>query len=163
MSAQGRVLAAEVLHLIERFHAPRVVALDALNRCRDHLENRSKVETAALVAGCRLSGFLWNEDLELYYDVSQGDRDVAYISKGWNEPGFRIGDCVLVSDSRANRLDELKAFCDASGVVMSVRQTDSADLEVNLDQVIYATGFDGRTLARALATLVDCLRRLKSL
>jgi len=30
----------------------------------------------------------------LYYDITRGRHDMGYIAKGWEDPGFRIGDLV---------------------------------------------------------------------
>jgi len=72
-----------------------------------------------------------------------------------------MGELVIVSGDKINRLDEVKKFCDTNGVVMSVRENEDSDCEVTLDQVIYSTGFDGRTFAQALSALIECSDKLK--
>lgn len=63
-------------------------ALEALSQCQAYIINRLLVESTAKECGLKLSGFLANDVLELYYDLKQGRHDVGYISKGWDDPGF---------------------------------------------------------------------------
>ena len=161
MNLQGQALAAVVLRAIDKAKPPRGVALSALGYCRNQIENRTVVETAVLVSGCSTTGFLWNKDLELYYDILKSGEKVASISKGWDGPGFRMGEHVTVSADKIDRLEDVKSFCDTNGVVMSFQENEETGYEVVLEQVIYSTGFDGRTFAQALSTLIKCSDKLK--
>jgi hypothetical protein len=114
-----------------------------------------------MVAGCSASGFLWNDELELYVDIAKNGEDVAFISKGWGDPGLRIEELVHVPLDQVARLEKAKQFCDANGVVFSVRKDVASGAEVMLEQVIYSTGFDGRTFALALSTLIKCSDHIK--
>lgn len=114
-----------------------------------------------IVAGFNVSGFLWNDELELYYDITRNGEDVAFISKGWNDPGFRIAEMVQVPAERVAQLDEVRQYCNSNGVVFSVLGPTPSGVEVVLEQVIYSTGFDGRTLSLALSTLMKCSASLK--
>ena len=66
--------------------------LDALSQCVVHIRNRKIVEGIARECGLTPARFLANEALELYYDIKRGRHEMGYISKGWEDPGFRIGD-----------------------------------------------------------------------
>ncbi len=158
---QVQALASVILGVIDSVNPSRGVTLGALSYCRNQLKNRTIVETAVLVAGCTTSSFLWNENLELYYDITKNCDDVAFISKGWDDPGFRLGDFVIVSGKGLDRLDEVRRFCTTNGIVMSFQENEESDCEVLLEQVIYSTGFDGRTFAQALSTLMKCSDKLK--
>lgn len=161
INLQGQALASEILRAIDAVRPPRGIVLSALTYCQNQIENRTKVETAILVSGCSTTDFLCNEDLELYYDIAKDGEEVAFISKGWDDPGFRLGELVTVSADEICRFDEIKRFCDLNGVVMSFQENDDSDYEVILEQVIYSTGFDGRTFAQALSTLIECSDKLK--
>lgn len=161
VNLQGQALASVILRSIDEAAPPRGVALSALSYCRNQLENRTNVETAILVSGCSTTGFLWNEDLELYYDIAKNGEDVAFISKGWDDPGFRLGQIVTVSGDKTDQLEDVKKFCGTNGIVMSIQENDESDYEVVLEQVIYSTGFDGRTFSQALSTLIECSNKLK--
>ncbi len=161
MNRQGQALAAVILSAIDESDSPRGVSLSALAYCRNQFENRTIVETAVLVSGCSATGFLWNENLELYYDIAKDGEEVAFISKGWDDPGFRLGELVIVSGDITDRLEEVMRFCNTNGVVMSFHENQESDYEVLFEQVIYSTGFDGRTFAQALSTLIVCSDKLK--
>ncbi len=163
INRQGRALAAEILRAIDKAKPPRGVALSSLDFCRNQIENRTVVETAVLVAGCSTTGFFWNEDLELYYDIAKDSEEVAFISKGWDDPGFRLGELVTVSGNKIDRLEDIKKFCNTNGIVISFQENEESDYEVVLEQVIYSTGFDGRTFAQALSTLIECSGKLKGI
>lgn len=56
--------------------------------------------------------------LELYYDLKQGRHAVGYIAKGWEEPGFRVGEIVEVPKWKIADMKEhvyvLLQFCATS-------------------------------------------------
>ena len=161
INRQGRSLASAILRTIDETDPPRGVALSALSYCRNQFENRTIVETAILVSGCSPTGFLCNEDMELYYDIAKDGDEVAFISKGWDDPGFRLGELVTVSGDKIHRLEDVRKFCATNGIVMSFQENEMSDYEVVLESVIYSTGFDGRTFAQALSTLIECSDKLK--
>lgn len=162
---QSQALASQLLSTIEETDRPRGVVLRALDYCRNQLENRTAVDTATAVAGCSTSGFLRNSDLDLYYDIVKNGAEVAFISKGWNDPGFRLGEVVVVPndtwDDLDDRITRAQRFCATNGIVMSTVRTDDSGHEVTFECVIYSTGFDGRTFAQALATLIECTDKFK--
>lgn len=161
INLQGQALASVILRAIDEIDPARGVALSALSYCRNQFENRTIVETAILVSGCSATGFLWNEDLELYYDIAKDGEEVAFISKGWDDPGFRLGELVTVAGENVDRLEDVKNFCNTNGIVMSFQENGESNYEVVLEQVIYSTGFDGRTFSQALSTLIECSGKLK--
>jgi hypothetical protein len=160
INRQGRALASAILRAIDEADPPRGVALSALSYCRNQFENRTIVETAILVSGCSATVFLCNDEMELYYDIAKDGEDVAFISKGWDDPGFRLGQLVTVSGDMADRLEDARKFCATNGVVLSYQEKEVSDYEVMLESVIYSTGFDGRTFAQALSTLIKCSNKL---
>lgn len=162
MKSLGQALANLILSTIDEIDPPRGIALKALSYCQSHFENRTVVETAAAVAGCSTTDCLSNDDLELYYDIVKGSKDVAFISKGWDDPGFRLGQIIAVSgDSMERRLEDAKRLCETNGIVMTALKADDSEYEVTMEYVIFATGFDGRTFAQALSTLTECANKLE--
>jgi len=89
----------QIFALLNIKKVPVEKALEALSQCQAHITNRILVERTAKECGLRLSRFLTNKDLELYYDLKQGRHDVGYISKGWNDPGFRVGDLFYIPNN----------------------------------------------------------------
>lgn len=117
------------------------------------------------MAGCSATGFIWNSDLELYYNIVKNNANVADISKGWNDPGFRLAETVVVPNDTLDDLDGRLArahlFCATNGVAMTSVRTKHSEYEVTFECVIYSTGFDGRTFTQALATLIKCTDKFK--
>lgn len=158
-----KTVALAIIKLIEEMDPPRGLVLDGIDYCRSHIENRTAIETALLVAGCSSSNFTWDADLELYYDIKKADQEVGFISRGWDDPGYRLGEVLAVNRDKLDELDKVKKYCETNGVVMSIQENmDSSNYAVVLEYVIYKTGFDGQTFAQALSTLIECSNRVKS-
>ena len=54
------------------------------------------VDLVAEECGLELSGFLTDVDLELFFDVTQGYREMGFTAKGWDDPWFWVGDIVPI-------------------------------------------------------------------
>ncbi len=140
--------------------------LEALAQCEAYIRNRMIVGGIARECGLTLGGFLTNDVLELYYDIKRGRHDLGYISKGWRDPGFRIGDVVEIDPWEA---DVLKAntsyimrFCAANGITMTIQESPTA-LTLHLDGVIYSEGFNRDTFLKTLDTLNACVEKIHTL
>ncbi len=140
--------------------------LDALAQCAAHIRNRMIVEGIARECGLSLTGFLTNDALELYYDIKRGRHDMGYFSKGWEDPGFRIGDLVEIDLWEA---DILKAntphiirFCATNGIAMTVQETPITII-IQLDGVIYSEGFNRDTFEKTLDSLNACVEKIHTL
>ena len=86
----------QIFALLNKKKASFEDALKALSQCEAHMRNRKMVEKIAKECGLKLSRFLANDELELYYELKRGRHDMGYISKGWEDPGFRIGDLIEI-------------------------------------------------------------------
>jgi hypothetical protein len=91
-----RGLRKQLFALLSRSKTSVEQDLKALTQCASHIRNRTLVEKIAKSCRLKLSGFLVNDALELYYDLKRGNAEMGYISKGWEDPGFRIGDLITV-------------------------------------------------------------------
>lgn len=118
-------------------------ALNTLAQCHSHVRNRVNIEEMVRACGMTASGFLSNEHLELYYDLKQGRHAVGYVSKGWDDPGFRIGEIVEVPKWQIADMEEhlcaLIEFCTVQGVTITVTEND-ASIELQLEAVVYSEG-----------------------
>jgi len=140
--------------------------LRALSQCEAHIRNRKMVEKIAKECGLKLSRFLANDELELYYDLKRGRHDMGYISKGWEDPGFRIGDLIEIEkwkeeSFKANAYEILR-FCATNGIVMTVEETKDT-ITLQMEGVIYSEGFNKDTFLKTLETLNECIERAKTL
>ncbi len=140
--------------------------LKALNECASFIKNRNLVETMAAECGLKLARFQTNRHLEVYYDIKRGRHDLGFISKGWDEPGFRIGELIEISRTR---LEAFKAnayrilrFCAGNGIVMTAEDDDEF-IRIQVDGVIYSEGFNKDTFLKTLDTLNECVEKAESL
>jgi len=140
--------------------------LKVLTQCASHIRNTRLVEKIAKSARLKLSGFLVNDGLELYYDITRGKDDIGHISKGWEDPGFRLGDLVTFPRSKAAKfktaLPQIQKFCAVNGIGMTFGKTKDA-IEIQMDGVIYSEGFNKKTFVSTLDTLHECVEKAKEL
>ena len=156
----------QIFGLLSKKKASFGDALKALSECEAHIRNRMMVEKIAKECGLKLSRFLTNDDLELYYDLKRGRHDVGYISKGWEDPGFRIGDLIEIekwkTDSFKANAYEILRFCATNGIVMTVEETKDT-ITLQMEGVIYSEGFNKETFLKTLETLNECIERAETL
>jgi hypothetical protein len=156
----AEILRAKLFRLIEKADAPEPEILMALEQCHSHIQDRLIVEQALRECGLRPTGFKTDRHLELYYDVAHGRREIGYIAKGWDEPGFRVGDMVEISRWKAANLKEhvlgVMKYCADRGVALTVQEHNDDSASLQMDSVIYAEGFNPAVLAKALATITQC-------
>jgi len=152
-SNTGDVLRNQIFALLNKKKASADMALKALTQCQEHVKNRIIIEGIGKEFGMTLSGFLADKHLELYYDLRQGRHDVGYISKGWDEPGFRIGDIVEVPKWKIADMKEhvytLLTFCATRGVIVTIEEKEKS-IEMQLESVIYLEGLNKRVFEQVL-------------
>jgi hypothetical protein len=156
----------ELLDLLAKSSTSSDEDLSALLQCADQIRNRRIVERTAKECGLRLDRFLSDEILELYYDLKRGRHDVGYISKGWKDPGFRIGDVVEMSKTSIQSFKEhvfpLLKFCAVRGVGITFEEKEDV-VEIQMDSVIYPDGFNKKVFEQVLHYLNDCVERVNGL
>jgi hypothetical protein len=140
--------------------------LEALSHCTAHIRNRMIVEGIARDCGLTLARFLTNDALELYYAIRRGRHDLGYIAKGWEDPGFRIGDLVEIDLWEADILKvntpHIMRFCATNGIAMTVQETPTTII-IQLDGVIYGEGFNRDTFEKTLDSLNVCVEKIHTL
>ena len=160
-------LRSKIFRVVNNADVPVAEALRALAQCQAHIENRMIVEHTLKECGLRPSGFNSNEHLELYYDIVQGKREIGYISKGWDDPGFRVGDVIEVSKWKIAALKEhaytLLKYCATRGVVMTVEENDDDSVKLQMDSVVYSDGFNKKVFAQVLHYLNECTAKAQQL
>ena len=156
-------LRSKIFQVINDADVPVEEALKALAQCQAHIENRMIVEQTLKECGLRPSVFTAHEHLELYYDIAHGKRELGYISKGWDDPGFRVGNIVEVPKGKIATLKEhayaLLKYCATRGVVMTVKENEDHSMELQMDSVIYSAGFNKKVFAQVLRYLTECVQR----
>ena len=156
----------QIFALLNKKKASFEDALKALSQCEAHIQNRVMVEKIAKECGLKLSRFLANEELELYYDLKRGRHDMGYISKGWEDPGFRIGDLIEIEKSKEELFKgnayEILRFCATNGIVLTVEETKDT-ITLQMEGVIYSEGFNKDTFLKTLETLNECIEKAETL
>ena len=140
--------------------------LAALSQCTAYIRDRMLIEEIASECGLKHSKCKTNDALELYYDLKQGRNEVGYISKGWDDPGFRIGDVIRISKARLEAVKvhthTLLQFCATRGVVLAIEPQDDS-IEYQMTVVIYSDGFNKEVFVQALRSLVECVDKAEEL
>ncbi len=140
--------------------------LQALSQCASHIRNTAIVQSIAKEQGLRLSKCRVDQHMELYYDISQGRHGLGYISKGWTDPGFRIGDLFPVSREAAEsfkpHIFELLKFCATNGITVTM-QENGGKIDLTMDAVIYSEGFNKATFKNTLEALSECVEKAAEL
>jgi hypothetical protein len=156
----------QIFALLNKKKASFEDALKALSQCEAHIRNRMTVEKIAKECGLKLPRFLANEELELYYDLKRGRHDMGYISKGWEDPGFRIGDLIEIEKSKEELFKgnayEILRFCATNGIVLTVEEAKET-ITLQMEGVIYSEGFNKDTFLKTLETLNECVEKTQEL
>jgi hypothetical protein len=166
MATKTNLLRDHILALLNDSTTSVTEDLEALAQCVAHIRNRTIVGGIARECGLTLAGFLTNDALELYYDIKSGRHDLGYISKGWEDPGFRIGDLVEIDPWEADILKantpDIIRFSATNGIAMTVQETPTT-ITIQLDGVIYSEGFNRDTFEKTLDSLNACVEKIHTL
>jgi hypothetical protein len=140
--------------------------LEALSQCEAQIRNRCIVEHIAQKCGLALAGFRTNDALEMYYDIKQGRHDLGFISKGWEDPGFRIGDLVEVGwwdrDIVQANSHHIMRFCATNGIGLEIQEAPIT-ISLQLDGVLYSEGFNRNTFLKTIESLNVCVEKIHTL
>ena len=156
----------EIFALLNSQKASTGKAIAALAQCQAHIVNRILVEQIAKECRLRLARFIINEHLELYYDIKQGRHDVGYISKGWDDPGFRVGDILNIPNQSLPQFKDnvvtLLKFCATRGVAVTIEEAKDG-IQLHMDSVIYSDGFNKKVFEQVVESLNECVEKAEKL
>ena len=159
-------LREQILALLKESTTSTQEDLEALWQCVAHIRNRSIVGSIAQECGLTLAGFLTNDALELYYNIKRGRHDLGFISKGWEDPGFRVGELVEIGwwdrDVLKANSHHVMRVCATNGIAMTIQEAPSS-MTLQLDGVIYSKGFNRQTLLQTLDSLNACVEKIHTL
>ena len=156
----------QIFNLLNNNNIRPDMAINILLQCQSHIRNRMMLKIIAKECGLKLSRFLSNDELELYYDIKKGRHDIGYISKGWEEPGFRIGEIINVPKKKIEvlkvNLYKISKYCAVNGITMTIEEKKDI-IEIQMDGVIYNEGFNKETFMKTLESLNECVDKAESL
>ncbi len=146
---------------------PIPVATQALCQSLEFLRDVGRIHAVASELGLEISGFHSDEALALYWDVRRDGRDVGFIYRGWDDPGFGIGECVPVS------ADEMPVFMAqahtavrlvaTNGLALTTEPMSSGGCYLNMTTVIYSDGFNAGSLVGALGTIGTVVQTVREM
>jgi hypothetical protein len=113
-------------------------------------------------AGVRISRFLSDIDLELYFDIESEQSSACYVSKGWTDPGFRVA--ALISMPRRMYVPDdshslLANTCALQGVAIC-RNLNMEGEDWTVESVLYSGGFNAETFRHSIDAVRACERYL---
>lgn len=156
-----------VFQLLGNNEVPTGVAEQALQQCLCLLRDTRQIRTLAGDLGLELSGFRWDEKLEVYYDVSHQGRDIGFVYKGWDDPGFGIGETIEIpADNMClfwAQKDAILHPLASNGIAVTARSTPDGGYWLEMTTVIYKDGFNANTLAEALGTIAKSAAAIREM
>ena len=120
----------------------------------------------ALVARSRfiLQNFHTDEALEFYADVYQGSKDLGSVSKGWNDPGFRVQDALYIRRAALPkfkaRIYEIVEACASQGCCFQIHASQDRGIQLELWTPLYGDRLHPGALKEAFQALAECRRRI---
>ena len=162
----GSALREQIFEVLRKSTTPEGGWLKILSQCTAQVRNKTIVERIAQESDLTLSGFRSDAILEVYFDIARGSQAMGCISKGWVDPGFRIGELIRVAPPKsvtliANAFQIMK-LCATNGIGISVEETGER-IDLQLDGVIYSEGFNRDTFLKTLESLNECVGKVRVL
>lgn len=139
--------------------------LDVLRVVRQPIDIRIAMKSA-LEAGLTLQGFQTNDNLELYYDVFRQQRRLCYLSKGWTDPGFRIGELIEIDRKVPAFKDKFSRIFEITSrnlISVGVFESNQEHISLNLQVGFYNDGFNALVLKEAVDVLDESLGEIRQI
>lgn len=158
--------AADVAMAITRIlaTAPAVRDPKVMGRVASFLRTLGNLLALVARSGLILRHLHMNEALELYVDVYQGSNDLGSVSKGWDDPGFRVQDVLYVSRAALPqfkaRIYEIVEACASQGCCFQIHTSQDRGIELELWTPLYGDRLHPGALKEAFRALAECRRRI---
>jgi len=123
-----------------------------------------RVKDCAKKAGLRLGRFITNKDLALYYDIYRGKQDLGYISKGWDDPGFMVGDSIEMDKGMPlfkEKFYDVFKICAKNLISVHVSEKQNNPILIGMDIGIYRDGFNAAVFKEAVSTLSKAMQTIR--
>jgi hypothetical protein len=156
-----------VLRFLMEHEIPLNVARSGLQQCVDFLRDVQRVQAAAAELGLNLSGFRSGDALALYFDVEYNGRGLGFIYRGWNDPGFGVGETVPIApDSMAlfmAQSERALRMLATNGLGVTTKPMPGGGYWLDMTSVIYSDGFNTSVLAATLHAVSESADSIRSL
>lgn len=169
--AQHPMRPEDVQELIVSFLADNDVPMDvgvhALRQCLDLLHDVGRINALTRELGLGLSNLRSDEDLEVYCDVNRQGDPVGFIYKGWDDPGFGIGETIPIAPESMSlfmaQADSVRRMLAANGLSVTAKPVGDEGFWVDMTTVVYSEGLNAGALAAAIRTVADSADMLRRL
>ena len=160
------VMRSALLGTVEKMAANPAEAEQMLQQCVDYYHNQRLIQRCANELGLELARGTANATLQVYYDIQRNGGDWGYISRGWDEPGFRVGQALDVPN---DKLPEFRSHSEriiqalaARGIVITIESKHEAALtQLHLTLNLPDAGFNPNTLIDSLTNLFEATQQIK--
>lgn len=129
--------------------------------------NIQKVKKIAEKAGFQLLDFRTNRALELFFNIYQHKETFCYISKGWEDPGFRIGEAIVLNKNHRFFKEifyDIFRICSRNLISLAVlNERGPNSITLSLETAIYKGGFDQRAFKQTVINLKETLEKIRPL
>lgn len=102
---------------------------------------------------------------EFYFDLYKGSQSLGYVSKGWRDPGVRVGDLLRVSRQDAGRIKRhikvLLDACASQGTTLQLSAGADGVVELHVWTPVYGAVLTAQGLHEAMQALQACKRRIR--
>ncbi len=124
------------------------------------------VKTCAIKADLTPTDFVYDDRIELDFNLFYKDDYLCYIYKTWKDPGFRIGRDLLldktIPDFKQKFLRIVK-ICTSNFISFEpVENEDKDQAKMILEIGIYGDGFNEKVLRNAVETLEESIKKIKA-
>ena len=130
----------------------------------------NQIRSIALVKDCarksklKLKKFITDEQLEIYFDVYRRDKNLCFLAKGWDDPGFRVGEIIKLDKNNPDfkrNFYRIFEVCSKDLISLGFFKQNKNYLWLNLGVGIYYDGFNEKVLRDAAATLKSAADKIK--
>ena len=159
---ERKPLRDRIMDIVDEEPASINDVLKTLKQCSSHIQNTIHVSEIIKQNGLSYKKFITNDNLELYYDLVRPEdntaEDLGYIAKGWDDPGFRIGNVIDFEDLEESEfrgyIDAIYPECANQGIITHVKEEGNGFI-MQLEGLIYSEGFNTETFNQTLQALTE--------
>ena len=135
----------------------------ALTEAKSFFIDRMQIERIAKESGIKTVDFITTEHLELFYNLMKGRQDIGYVSKGWSDPGFRMGNILKIPEIRRAALQKsimkIMNLCALSGFAVTIVDKPGYT-QLVLDAVVYMEGMNSTVFVKICENLCECVEKI---
>ena len=155
-----------LLSTVEKMAANPAEAEQMMQQCAGYYHNHRLLWHCAEKLGLELTRGTASAELQVYYDIQRNGGDWGYISRGWDEPGFRIGQ---VLDIHSDKLPEFRQHSEriirnlaTRGIAITIEPEQGATpFQIHLTLNLPDAGFNPNMLLDLLTNLFEVTQQIK--